>query len=115
MENIIELYKAVIQTRNYFVLKDFYQKTLMLETDFSDDAAGVAEFKAGAGLLRIEKSKIQPDTKTVVAFKTKSWKTAKQEFVNNHIAVSAVKVKEGKCMFEVADPDGNIIQIIEVN
>jgi hypothetical protein len=114
MENELHLYKVVIQTKNYFVLKDFYLKSMMLEQEFADDSAGITECKMGKGFLRIERVREHPTTKNIFGLSTKDWREAKTHFSNLHISTSGVKVKEGKCMFEIADPDGNLIQIIEV-
>ncbi len=114
MENDLHLYKVVVQTKNYFVLKDFYLKSLILEQEFSDDAVGVMECKIGTGILRIEKVREESAAKTIFALSIGDWRKAKEYFSALQVAMSGVKVKEGKCMFEITDPDGNIIQIIEV-
>ena len=113
MENELQLYKVVIQTKNYFVLKDFYLKSMMLEPEFTDDSVGITEYKFGRGFLRIERVRDQTNTKNIFGLSTKDWRTAKAYFSNLNISMSGVKVKEGKCMFEIVDPDGNLIQIIE--
>jgi hypothetical protein len=113
MENIFSLYKTILYTRQFFVMKDFYSDSMGFELSFADDKAGIAEWLVGRGIIRVESSIKRELSPTIFGLNVSNWREAKTLLVSRHLNVSAVKVQEGKCSFEVKDPDLNTILIIE--
>jgi len=113
MENLFSLYKTILYTRQFFLMKDFYTDSMGFELSFADDKMGVAEWVVGKGVIRVENSAKREIQPICFGLNVSSWREAKTLLVSRHLNVSAVKVQEGKCSFEVKDPDLNTILIIE--
>lgn len=113
MENLFSLYKTILYTRQFFLMKDFYTDSMGFKLSFADDKAGIAEWELGKGIIRVESTTKQTLHPIVFGLHVANWREAKTLLVSRHLNVSAVKVQEGKCSFEVKDPDLNTILIIE--
>ena len=102
-----------IYSKNYFVLKDFYTEVLGLKTTYESTENDYLELESGATKLVVQKSIRDVQNKIRITFKTDDAKAFRKQLQDNNTEVSPLKMILGKLAFEMKDPDGNEIAVIQ--
>ncbi len=102
-----------LYSKNYFVLKDYYTGVLALKTSYESAENDYLELDCGTTKLVLQKSIRDVQNKIRITFTTEDVKAFRKQLQENNNEVSPLKMILGKLAFEMKDPDGNEIAVIQ--